>query len=96
MSTRSTELADETSSPLDIPDSSKREYLLAQIRQKDAIIESLLKQVSVLSPRAWLCNPSRYSYLATQPVLGDTAVYCVLSHGYVAVRPEQPERARMA
>jgi hypothetical protein len=26
--------------------SSKREYLLAQIRQKDAIIESLLKQVS--------------------------------------------------
>lgn len=25
---------------------SKREYLLAQIRQKDAIIESLLKQVS--------------------------------------------------
>lgn len=28
-----------------VPDSSKREYLLAQIRQKDAIIESLLKQV---------------------------------------------------
>ena len=27
--------------------SSKREYLLAQIRQKDAIIESLLKQVSL-------------------------------------------------
>ncbi|KAF7311314.1 hypothetical protein MKEN_01033100 [Mycena kentingensis (nom. inval.)] len=30
---------------LDLPDSSKREYLLAQIRQKDAIIESLLKQL---------------------------------------------------
>ena len=28
-----------------ISESSKREYLLAQIRQKDAIIESLLKQV---------------------------------------------------
>lgn len=32
---------------VDIPDYSKREYLLAQIRQKDAIIESLLKQVRV-------------------------------------------------
>lgn len=31
---------------IDVPDNSKREYLLAQIRQKDAIIESLLKQVS--------------------------------------------------
>lgn len=31
---------------VDPPDHSKREYLLAQIRQKDAIIESLLKQVS--------------------------------------------------
>ena len=30
----------------DPPDNSKREYLLLQIRQKDAIIESLLKQVS--------------------------------------------------
>ena len=29
----------------DPPDNSKREYLLLQIRQKDAIIESLLKQV---------------------------------------------------
>ena len=29
-----------------LTDDSKREYLLAQIRQKDAIIESLLKQVS--------------------------------------------------
>lgn len=29
-----------------VSESSKREYLLAQIRQKDAIIESLLKQVS--------------------------------------------------
>lgn len=29
----------------DLSDHSKREYLLAQIRQKDAIIESLLKQV---------------------------------------------------
>lgn len=28
-----------------LPRPSKREYLLAQIRQKDAIIESLLKQV---------------------------------------------------
>lgn len=28
-----------------ISENSKREYLLAQIRQKDAIIESLLKQV---------------------------------------------------
>jgi hypothetical protein len=27
---------------------SKREYLLAQLRQKDAVIESLLKQVRVL------------------------------------------------
>lgn len=33
---------------VDIPESSKREYLLAQIRQKDAIIESLLKQVRVV------------------------------------------------
>ena len=32
---------------VDPPDHSKREYLLAQIRQKDAIIESLLKQVSI-------------------------------------------------
>jgi hypothetical protein len=32
----------------DPPDYSKREYLLLQIRQKDAIIESLLKQVSML------------------------------------------------
>lgn len=30
---------------LTVPSSSKREYLLAQIKQKDAIIESLLKQV---------------------------------------------------
>ena len=30
-----------------ISENSKREYLLAQIRQKDAIIESLLKQVCV-------------------------------------------------
>lgn len=30
---------------VDVSESSKREYLLAQIRQKDAIIESLLKQV---------------------------------------------------
>ncbi len=29
----------------DVSESSKREYLLAQIRQKDTIIESLLKQV---------------------------------------------------
>ena len=28
-----------------VSESSKREYLLAQIRQKDMIIESLLKQV---------------------------------------------------
>lgn len=34
--------------PISISESSKREYLLAQIRQKDAIIESLLKQVSEL------------------------------------------------
>lgn len=32
--------------PMVVPEHSKREYLLAQIRQKDAIIESLLKQVS--------------------------------------------------
>jgi hypothetical protein len=31
--------------PTVVPRISKREYLLAQIRQKDAIIESLLKQV---------------------------------------------------
>lgn len=37
------EQADELTTP--IPESSKREYLLAQIRQKDMIIESLLKQV---------------------------------------------------
>lgn len=30
---------------IQISENSKREYLLAQIRQKDAIIESLLKQV---------------------------------------------------
>lgn len=39
---------DEGLPSVDIPESSKREYLLAQIRQKDAIIESLLKQVSSL------------------------------------------------
>ena len=33
---------------VDPSDDSKREYLLAQIRQKDAIIESLLKQVRQL------------------------------------------------
>ena len=33
-----------------LPATSKREYLLAQIRQKDAIIESLLKQVRERSP----------------------------------------------
>ena len=32
-----------------LSESSKREYLLAQIRQKDAIIESLLKQVRRIS-----------------------------------------------
>jgi hypothetical protein len=31
----------------DVDSLSKREYLLAQIRQKDAIIESLLKQVRI-------------------------------------------------
>lgn len=35
----------ESASDVDFDSSSKREYLLAQIRQKDAIIESLLKQV---------------------------------------------------
>ncbi|KAF7798317.1 hypothetical protein EIP86_009538 [Pleurotus ostreatoroseus] len=43
--------------PLDVPEPSKREYLLAQIRQKDAIIESLLKQWDLCK----LHNP----YLAT-------------------------------
>lgn len=33
--------------------SSKREYLLAQIRQKDSIIESLLKQVSDIYGRSF-------------------------------------------
>ena len=32
------------------PRRSKREYLLAQIRQKNAIIESLLKQVRIPAP----------------------------------------------
>lgn len=36
-------------SDVDPSPDSKREYLLAQIRQKDAIIESLLKQASLLS-----------------------------------------------
>ena len=34
-------------------ESSKREYLLAQIRQKDAIIESLLKQVGAQLRIVW-------------------------------------------
>ena len=33
---------------VDVSEPSKREYLLAQIRQKDAIIESLLKQVRLV------------------------------------------------
>lgn len=35
--------------PVPLPHISKREYLLAQIRQKDAIIESLLKQVGIVT-----------------------------------------------
>lgn len=44
------------------PRHSKREYLLAQIRQKNAIIESLLKQVRV-GPNA--AGASRLPTLAT-------------------------------
>lgn len=43
---RSTVDNDETNDIIAVSECSKREYLLAQIRQKDAIIESLLKQVS--------------------------------------------------
>ena len=46
------QLTDEGLPSVDIPESSKREYLLAQIRQKDAIIESLLKQVRYRMSRA--------------------------------------------
>lgn len=44
-----------TRAPLSLP--SKREYLLAQIRQKDAIIESLLKQVCARVPLP-RCSPT--------------------------------------
>ena len=44
-----------TRAPLPLP--SKREYLLAQIRQKDAIIESLLKQVRARVPLP-RCSPT--------------------------------------
>lgn len=43
MSSETGETIDELT--VQLSESSKREYLLAQIRQKDAIIESLLKQV---------------------------------------------------
>lgn len=48
---------------------SKREYLLAQIRQKDNIIESLLKQVrlpNILPPHP-LTHPPSYTTLTSQP-----------------------------
>jgi hypothetical protein len=63
---------------------SKREYLLAQIRQKDAIIESLLKQVSYdfLSTITTLIdlNP------ASQSLHCNTTVYRFLSHGDISLR----------
>ena len=39
--------ADDDPDVIAVDENSKREYLLAQIRQKDSIIESLLKQVSL-------------------------------------------------
>ena len=51
-----------SSSTLTVSDSSKREYLLAQIRQKDAVIESLLKQVS---------QANTNTYLRTTKLCGD-------------------------
>ncbi|KAI0338738.1 hypothetical protein BDW22DRAFT_1432263 [Trametopsis cervina] len=58
-------IADDGSVVLDVSESSKREYLLAQIRQKDAIIESLLKQLH----NPYLATPlSIASYrMATSP-----------------------------
>jgi hypothetical protein len=38
---------------------SKREYLLAQLKQKDAVIESLLKQVSGSLLQAWTVRRGR-------------------------------------
>ena len=46
-----------------ISENSKREYLLAQIRQKDAIIESLLKQVCVCFYPTFSSLPSPFFYL---------------------------------
>jgi hypothetical protein len=77
---------------------SKREYLLAQIKQKDAIIESLLKQVSLpfISFSFQLQFTLACDRAAAQSLPGDANVYFVLSDGNVPLRPEQPEHPRVA
>lgn len=76
-----------SSSNLDLPPVlshvSKREYLLAQIRQKDAIIESLLKQVSTHYPTQALLQ---IKHPATQPLHSDAHVNCLLQNGHITVR----------
>ena len=77
-----TESTDEPS--LDVPDHSKREYLLAQIRQKDAIIESLLKQVCCSSSAAH--EPvDLISLIAAQSLLGDTSFDRIVPDGHIPI-----------
>ena len=80
---REEQFADSTTSD-NIPEFSKREYLLAQIRQKDAIIESLLKQVRITFA-VFEFYVEVYSSSAAQPLLGHTPLHCVVSNGNLAI-----------
>ena len=80
-------LREEQYTDADIPEHSKREYLLAQIRQKDAIIESLLKQVWIkyLMICLALINPSG---LAAQPLSSHAFIHRVVPDGNISLRSE--------
>ena len=74
-------------------ESSKREYLLAQIRQKDAIIESLLKQARI---KTTIDRIYADRITASQPLHCYTPIYRGLPYGYQPVRREEGERCWMA
>jgi len=77
---------------------SKREYLLAQIRQKDQIIESLLKQVlrCLLHFLHHVANHITGLYIATQPIPRHTAFHRILPYGHLPIGPKQPKRPGLA
>ena len=72
--------------PLTIPSSSKREYLLAQIKQKDAIIESLLKQVC---PTMYYFPVSHQQVpIVAQPIRRNAIIDCFVPKLHIHLRPE--------